>query len=372
MDCSFIDHFSALSDPRQQWKVVHPLPEILLLVLCGHLAGAEDFVEIAEWGTEKLDFLRTLLPYKQGIASHDTLNNVFNALDHAVFSGLFSSWVMNLTQDMPALVAIDGKTSRRSHKPNGKALHMVSAFATEARLVLGQQACAEKSNEITAIPLLLEKLQLTGALVSIDAMGCQTKIAQAILDAGADYLLALKDNQRSLAREVELYFAEKPQNIERFESVDAGHGRVETRRISLSREVGWLHGSKQAAGEPRFPALTAIAQIDRIVEHKAKGSTSLQTSYYITSAQLSAEQFANAIRGHWMIENALHWVLDVVFHDDLCRLRTGHGPQNMALIRHAANNMLQSSASKSSMKVKRKRAAWSNDFLTQLLAQQPQ
>jgi len=367
MGHSFVDYFSGLSDPRQQWKVVYPLPEILLLVLCGHLSGASDFVEIAAWGKEKLDFLRELLPFERGIPAHDTLNDVFNALDHAAFSALFSSWVAQLQTDMPELVAIDGKTSRRAHARDGAALHMVSAFATRARLVLGQQACDAKSNEITAIPLLLDKLALKGALVSIDAMGCQTKIAEHIIGKGADYLLALKDNQRSLAREVEMYFADQPQNIDYFESVDADHGRIETRKATLSTDVGWLCGTKQASTEPRFPALAAIGKIERITQRKADGTTTVQTSYYIMSAPLSAAQFAQAARGHWMVENSLHWVMDVVFHDDLCRLRTGNGAKNMALIRHAALNMLQSVNSKNSMKVRRKQAAWSTHFLKQLL-----
>jgi predicted transposase YbfD/YdcC len=370
MGSSFIGYFSELRDPRQHWKVVYPLPEVLLVVLCGHLAGAEDFVEIAQWGEEKLEFLRSLLPFERGIPAHDTLNDVFNALDHAAFSALFSSWVASLTADMPELVAIDGKTSRRAHASGGTALHMVSAFASATRLVLGQQACEAKSNEITAIPLLLEKLNLTGALVSIDAMGCQTKVAQAIIGKGADYLLALKDNQRSLAREVEMYFADQPQNTESFESVDADHGRIETRRACISTDVDWLIGAKRASTEPRFPALAAIGKIERITERKADGITSRQTSYYILSVRLSAEHFAKAVRGHWAIENNLHWVMDVVFHDDLCRLRTGNGPQNMALIRHAAQNMIQTVKSKASLKVRRKRAAWSTDFLKQLLANQ--
>jgi hypothetical protein len=197
---SLVEHFAALEDPRQSWKVLFPLPEVLLLVLCGTLAGAEDFVEIRRWGQMRQDFLRRLLPFKAGIPSHDTLNDVVNALDGALFAQCFTAWVETLRDPTaapataPDIVAIDGKTSRRTHdrSRNRGPLHVVSAWASNQRLVLGQQACEAKSNEITAIPLLLERLALTGALVTVDAMGCQTKIAQAILDRGGDYLLALK------------------------------------------------------------------------------------------------------------------------------------------------------------------------------------
>jgi hypothetical protein len=208
---SLLDHFSALRDPRQLGKVVYPLPEIMLLVLCATLAGAEDFVEVRHWGRKKLPFLRTMLPYGSGIPSHDTLNDVMNALDGDLFSEIFGAWVEGLREDEPDIVAIDGKTSRRSHSGDRHPLHVVSAWAARQRLVLGQQATDAKSNEITAIPLLLARLQLTGALVTIDAMGAQTKIAQTILSRGADYLLALKDNQRSLADEVALFFDTREQ-----------------------------------------------------------------------------------------------------------------------------------------------------------------
>ena len=205
---SLIDHFGALEDPRQSWKVLFPLPEVLLVVLCATLAGAEDFVEIRRWGQMNQEFLRRLLPFKAGVPSHDTLNDVINAIDGALFAECFTTWVETLRDPAPAsptapeIVAIDGKTSRRTHdraKDRGP-LHMVSAWASSQRLVLGQQACEAKSNEITAIPLLLERLALAGALVTIDAMGTQTKVAQTILDRGGDYLLALKGNQSSLPR----------------------------------------------------------------------------------------------------------------------------------------------------------------------------
>lgn len=269
---------------------------------------------------------------------------------------------------MPNIIAIDGKTSRRSYKYGSKPLHTVSAFAAEQRLVLGQQACAEKSNEITAIPELLQRLHLQGALVTIDAMGCQTNIAQTIVEKGADYLLALKDNQRSLAREVEMYFADMPQKIDHHETLDADHGRIETRHCMVSPDVDWLTGSKNATGEPRFKKLSMIGMVESTVLHKASGKQSIQKRYYICSTKLSAEQFSAAVRSHWAIENSLHWVLDVVFRDDLSRLRTEHGPKNMLLIKHTAANLLRQMPYKASMAVRRKLASWDESFLRALLA----
>jgi predicted transposase YbfD/YdcC len=244
--------------------VLFPLPKVLLVVLCATLAGAEDFVEIRRWGQMHQGFLRRLLPFKAGVPSHDTLNDVINAIDGALFAACFTAWVEGLrdpaaaTATAPEIVAIDGKTSRRTHdhsKDRGP-LHMVSAWASSQRLVLGQQACEAKSNEITAIPLLLERLALTGALVTIDAMGTQTKIAQTILDRGGDYLLALKDNQASLHDEISRYLDDPRAKIHsRFETTDGDHGRIEVRRHRVSHDMDWLTTSRRIPGEPRFPGL---------------------------------------------------------------------------------------------------------------------
>jgi len=372
---SLIEHFSALEDPRQTWKVLYPLPEILLLVLCGTLAGAEDFVEIRRWGQMHQDFLRRLLPFEAGIPSHDTLNDVINALDGALFAECFTAWVDGLRDPATSsttaeIVAIDGKTSRRTHdrsKDRGP-LHLVSAWASSQRLVLGQQACEAKSNEITAIPLLLERLALTGALVTIDAMGAQTKIAQAILDRGGDYLLAIKDNQASLHDEIRRYLDDPAAIIHsRVETIDGDHGRIETRRHRVSHEVSWLTTNRRFPGEPRFPGLRAIAVVEAEVERN--GTTSLERRYYLSSLPLHAKLFANAVRCHWHVENRLHWVLDVVFHEDLSRLRSGAGPQNMATVRHMAMNLLRAPKDKHSLKVRRKSAAWDTAYLEALLRQ---
>ena len=365
---ALLDHFSALDDPRQPGKVLYPLPEVMLLVLCATLLGADDFVEVRFWGQGKLAFLRSLLAFKRGIPSHDTLNDVINALDPALFSACFVAWVEGLREDEPDIVAIDGKTSRRARRGEEHPLHVVSAWATRQRLVLGQQAIGSKSNEIVAIPLLLERLHLTGALVSIDAMGCQTKIAQTILDRGADYLLALKDNQRSLADEVALFFqTPQPSCGEPFETIDANHGRIETRRHWVSHDVDWLTTTRRFPGEPRFPGLTAIAMVEACVERN--GAVTTARRYFLSSLPIEAKMLARAVRAHWGIENRLHWVLDVVFHDDLMRLRTNHGPKNMATIKHMAMNLLRAAPGKDSIKVRRKAAGWNQDYLRAIITQ---
>ena len=373
---SLIDHFAALEDPRQSWKVLFPLPEILLVVLCGTLAGAEDFVEIRRWGQVHQDFLRRLLPFKAGVPRHDTLNDVINAIDGALSAACFTAWVENLREPAPAstaapeIVAVAGKTSRRTHdrsKDRGP-LHMVSAWASSQRLVLGQQACEAKSNEITAIPLLLERLALTGALVTIDAMGTQTKIAQAILDRGGDYLLALKDNQASLHGAVRRYRDDRAAKIHsRFETTDGDHGRIEVRRHLVSHDVDWLTTSRRFPGEPRFPGLRAVAVVEAEVERN--GITRRERRYSLSSMPLGAKLFADAVRCHRHVENRLHWVLDVVFHEDLSRLRSAAGPQNMATVRQMAMNLLRRPKDKHSVRVRRKSAAWDTTCLEALLRQ---
>jgi len=365
---ALLDHFSALEDPRQSWKVVYPLPEILLVILCGTLAGAEDFVEIERWARRKLDFLRRLLPFERGIASHDTLNDLMNALPGALFGACFTAWVEGLREHQPDIVAIDGKTSRRARSGDGHALHLVSAWAARQRLVLGQQAVDKKSNEITAIPLLLERLELTGALVTIDAMGCQGDIAKAIRARNADYLLALKDNWPTLAQEVRLYFeGEPPTAFDEHADTDGDHGRIEVRRHRVSHDVAWLTSNRRFPGEPRFPGLAMIGMVETEVERY--GASAVARRYFLGSAKLSAKQFASAVRAHWGVENRLHWIMDVVFHDDLMRLRTGNGPANMATMRHAALNIVKQINDKASFKVRRKTLGWDDQYLLNAITQ---
>ena len=368
---SLLDHFSDLKDPRQGAKVLYPLPEVLLLVLSATLAGADDFVETVLWGDQHLAFLRRFYPYDRGIPSHDTLCDVFAALDPELFKGCFLSWVESLRDGDPEIIAIDGKTSRRSHD-RGKGrnpLHLVSAWAARQRIVLGQQATEEKSNEITAIPLLLKHLDLRGALVTIDAMGTQTNIARAIRDGGGDYCLSLKENWPAVHAEVEQLFND-PENGAMFETkeiVDKTGGRIETRRHTVCHKVDWMKSDRRYPGEPVFPDLAMIGRIETEVERN--GKTEFETRYYLCSLVMCALTFARAVRAHWGVENQLHWVLDVVFRDDLARFRTGDGPQNMAIIRHTALNLLSRAKPTTSLKNRRKRAGWNVNYLEALIRQ---
>jgi len=365
-----LDHFSALEDPRQQAKVLYPLPEILLLLLCATLAGADDVVEIALWGDEHLAFLRRFLPCKHGVPSHDTLGEVIAALDPELFEACFRAWVEDLRETEPDLVAIDGKTSRRTHaRCEGRGpLHLVSAWAARQRLVLGQEAVSGKSNEITAIPLLLERLALEGALVTIDAIGTQTGIAATILRRGGDYLLALKENRPATFQDVEAFFADPPPGtLDTFETTDGGHGRIEVRRHAVCRDVAWLLSDRRYPGEVAFPGLAMIGMVESTTERGGKVERARR--YYLSSAKLDATSFARAVRAHWGIENRLHWILDVVFRDDLARLRTGHGPANMAVVRHMATNLLHQARPTVSLKSRRKRAGWNTAYLETLIRQ---
>jgi predicted transposase YbfD/YdcC len=367
---SLLDHFAALADPRQQAKVLHLLPEILLLLLCGTLAGADDFVEIALWGDEHLAFLRRFLPYRHGVPSHDTLGEVIAALDPELFKACFTGWVEGLRAAEPDLIAIDGKTSRRSHaRSKGRdPLHLVSAWATRQRLVLGQEAVSGKSNEITAIPLLLERLALEGALVTIDAIGAQTGIAATIPRRGGDYLLALKENRPATFADVEAFFADPPPGaVETCTTTDGGHGRIEVRRHAVRHDVAWLLSDRRYPGEVAFPGLAMLGMVES--ETERGGKTSRERRYYLGSARLDATTFARVVRGHWGIENRLHWILDVVFRDDLARLRTGHGPANMAVVKHMAINLLRQAEPTTSLKNRRKRAGWNTAYLEHLVRQ---
>ena len=365
-----LDHFSALKDPREQWRVVYPLPEIVLLLLCGTLSGMEDFTEINLWGRERLDFLRRFLPFERGVPSHDVLNDIVNAMDPKVFQDCFTSWVETLRDSDPDIVAIDGKTSRRTHaRSKGREpLHLVSAWASRQRLVLGQEAVTDKSNEIVAIPLLLRRLELKGALVTIDAIGTQVEIAETIVDGGGDYLLALKDNWPALRAEVETFFADDANAAacQTFDTTDADHGRLEQRHHVVCHEVDWLVAERHFPKERLFPRLAMIAMVQTATERA--GKLEREKRYYLSSARLDAKSLAAAVRAHWGIENRLHWVLDVVFHDDLARLRTGFGPQNMAVVKHIAMNLIRQPKDRHSLKNRRKLACLNSDYLEAILS----
>jgi predicted transposase YbfD/YdcC len=270
----------------------------------------------------------------------------------------------------PAIIAVDGKTSRRSHarRKGRQPLHTVSAWATDQRLVLGQEAVAEKANEIVAIPALLQRLDLQGALVTIDAMGTQTSIAQTIRDGGGDYVLALKENWPATYAQVAAMFATPSDrlNIQRSQTVDGEHGRIETRSHAICHDVDWLFSNRRYPGEFRFPGLAAIGMVES--ETERNGTIKREKRYYFCSTRLDVDSFARIVRGHWGIENRLHWVLDVVFRDDLARLRSGHGPANMAVIKHTALNLLTQAKPTISLKNRRKKAAWNQDYLAGVIA----
>ena len=371
---SLLEHFSAIKDDRQPCKVMYPLGEVLLLVVCGTMAACDDYDDIVLWGSRHLDFLRRLQPYHFGIPCADWLRVVMNRIGPDLFASCFMSFVAERLPEAVGQIAIDGKTSRGSHdRGRGQAaLHLVSAYATTHSLVLGQLAVADKSNEITAIPLLLKELAASGALagglVSIDAMGCQSDIAETIVDLGGDYLLATKDNQKTAHAEIQLYFDAAPADeIDALTEVEKAHGRIETRRHLVSQRVDWMSGKRRYPDEPRFKGLSTIAMVETRIETGA--DVRLERRCYISSRNLTAKAFAEAARAHWGIENGLHWVLDVQFKEDQSRLRRGHGATNMAMVRHLALNLIRAMPGKQSIKGKRKLATWDADYLMAALHQ---
>jgi predicted transposase YbfD/YdcC len=364
----FLEYFRDLPDPRQAGKVVYPLEEILLLCLLAVLAGAETFTDIARFGTKKLALLRRFRPFRDGTPAHDHLGDIFATLDAEKFQQCFVAWVSAVTGAPPGIIAVDGKTMRRSGDKKGAkaAVHMVSAFAARQRLVLGQVKVAEKSNEIVAIPKLLEMMAIEGAIVTIDAMGCQRGIAKTIIDKKADYVLALKGNQGSLRDDVDVFVAEqKARNfrdttISRHQTVDGDHGRIETRTTTVIHDVAWLHERHN------WPGLKGIVMVES--RREIDGKIERETRFYITSLLLLAEQLGAIVRSHWAVENSLHWVLDMIFRDDECRVRTDHAPANFTTIKHMALNLLRKAPGKDSLRLRRKVAAWDDDFLDSLIA----
>lgn len=369
---ALLDHFSQVEDPRDVRRILHPLPEVLLLVVCGTIADCDDYEDIAAWGAAHLGFLRRHLPYANGVPGERWLTILMNRINPALFAAAFAAWVRESWPEKAGLVAIDGKTSRRSHDRGAGAapLHLVSAFATTAHLVLAQEAVPDKANELAAIPPLLERLGaekgLRGALVSIDAIATNAAIAEAITGQGADYLLAVKANQPSLRAEVEAAFAEAGARLETCVDLDKGHGRIEERRTAVLREIDWLDGARRFPGELRLPGAACLIRAETTVE--TRGATRTETRYFISSRALAATDAAAAVREHWAIENRLHWVLDVTFGDDQSRLRKGHGARNMATVRHFALNLVRAAADKRSIKSRRKLAGWSPNYLNGILS----
>jgi len=365
---SFLHYFNDLPDHRQQAKVDYPLPEVLLLILLAVLAGAEAFTDIARFGEKKIDLLRRFRAFKNGTPSHDHLGDIFATLDARAFQACFAAWVAGLTNTPAEVIAVDGKTSRRSYqkKASKEAIHIVSAFAARQRIVLGQVKVNEKSNEIVAIPALLDMMSIEGAVVTIDAMGCQRGIAAKICDKKADYILALKGNQGTLREDVEVFAAEqkalnyKDTNISTHETIDADHGRIETRNYTVIHDVGWLQERHD------WPGLKAVVVVES--QREIAGKITHETRFYITSLVLLATLIGPMIRAHWAIENSLHWVMDMVFRDDECRVRTNNAPANFVTCKHIAYNLARKAPGKDSIRLRRKTAGWDDNYLASLIA----
>src|SRR5437588_6833608 len=364
----FLAHFRDMPDPRQRGKVTYPLEEVLLLCLLAVLAGAEAIVDIARFGDKKIALLRRFRPFRDGTPSHDHLGDILATLDAEQFQRCFVAWVAALTGAPTGVIAIDGKTSRRSYQKKGaKApIHMVSAFAARQRLVLGQVKVAEKSNEIVAIPKLLAMMAIEGAIVTIDAMGCQRDIADNVLAKKADYVLALKGHQGTLREDVEIFVAEQKANgftdtkVSRHKTVDGDHGRIETRAYTAFHDIAWLQERHD------WPGLKGVVMVESTREIGDK--IERETRLYITSLVWTAHQLGPVIRSHWAIENSLHWVMDMIFRDDECRVRTDHAPANFTTLKHMAHNLIRKAPGKDSFRLKRKVAAWDDDFLASLIA----
>jgi predicted transposase YbfD/YdcC len=362
---SFFDVFSELEDPRIDRSKLHPLPEILLVTVCGVIAGCDGWSDIEQFAKQRQEFLRQYLPFANGVPSDDTLRRFFRAIDPKQFQQLFSQWSAQWFPDHASArtIAIDGKTLRGSADGATKALHLVSAFASEARIVLGQLSVEEKSNEITAIPVLLDALELEGATVTIDAMGCQHAIAEQIVSGKAHYVLGLKGNQKTLHDDVITFFDKPPERavLHYDEQVDKAHGRIEVRRASTCSDIQWLRDS-----HPKWASVNSIIMIESETMQGEKRSS--EKRYYVSSLSGDARQAQTAVRSHWAIENGLHWVLDMSFGEDQSRIRKGHATANVAVIRHAVLNAINNiKPARQSVKRMRKMAGWGNDVLQDIL-----
>jgi predicted transposase YbfD/YdcC len=361
--------FSDLQDPRPGHNVMHLLSDMLAIAILGVICGAEGWAELATFARCKEPWLRTFLPLPHGIPSHDTFGRVFAAILPEQFEQCFLKWTAHLATHKSRLVAIDGKTLRRSFdSASGKeAIHMISAWCQENRLVLGQLATEAKSNEIKAIPKLLTLLDLKGAVVTIDAMGCQKSIAKAIIDGGGDYVLQVKENQHALHESLKLLFAEGLRDdcqgirYATAQDIDKDHGRLETRRCWSSWDIGAMVDPKEWKG------LRSVACVERVRETPT--GTSTQRHYYISSlGGRDAQEMLGWIRGHWSIENSLHWRLDVQMNEDASRIRKGHSAENFSRLRRGALNALKRNTThKVGLKTKSKACSWDHDYLLAVL-----
>lgn len=361
------EYFGNLTDRRQPWKTKHNLLEIIVMTICAVIAGCDVWEDIADYCRVKEAWFRESLHMKleNGIPSHDTLQRVWSMIEPKEFEKSFCAWVEAVCQRSKGeIVSIDGKTVRRSGGSGRKPIHMVSAWANGQQMVLGQLATDEKSNEITAVPELIEMLDVTGCIITADAMSCQKEITKKLTEKHADYVLGLKDNQPTLRREVQEYFeaaSKEPQNypaVKSVKTVDSGHGRIETRTYYLTTEIEWFEGRANWGNLRSFGMVyTKVEQQERITE---------DARYFISSLE-DVSAFAEAARKHWGIENSLHWCLDMTFREDYSRIRKDHSAENMAVVRHIALNILKKHPAKISLARKRHRCAYDDDFFADVM-----
>lgn len=370
LETNFLDKFETIEDPRMERNQLYSVSEILLVTFLAVICGAEGWQDVENYGKSKIDYLRCYLEFKNGIPSDDTVRRFFRSVDPEQFKAIFCEWVHSIAKIVDAkVIAIDGKANRRSFDGEGNMLHMVSAFATEARVVLAQEKVSDKSNEITAIPKLLNLLDVKGHIVTIDAMGCQHAIADLIVSKGGDYIFSLKGNQGLLCEDVELFLNDPRFKNANCTDYDKGHGRFETRTCIVATDVAWLRER-----HPKWQTINSIIRIDSTREVNVRGEKKLtrESRYYISSLQAPRpEALLQAVRDHWGIENTLHWILDMSFNEDYSRIRKENAPQVMAIIRHIALNLLQQAKlnmKRQSIKGIRKICSWDNNVLTQIIS----
>jgi predicted transposase YbfD/YdcC len=366
---SILEHFSSLTDPRIKLKTRHKLLEIVAMTLCAMIAGADDWVEIADFAKEKEGWLKKFLKLPNGTPSHDTFGRVFSLINPEEFGTCFITWLKSLFPVIDSdIIAVDGKTARRSHdRANGqKPIHMVSAWAVNQGLVLGQVKTEEKSNEITAIPELLRTLDLKSCVITIDAMGAQTKITKQIIEQEGDYVISLKGNQGILNDEVRQLFEDAEKNgydhlvHSTHTTVDGEHGRIETRRCVVTNDIDWYTDKSKWAGLNTFAMIESTRDLGNKIEN--------DTRFFISSLPMDAERLLEVARGHWAVENSLHWCLDISFREDDCRVRKKNAPENLAILRRFALNLIKNDPTrKVGVKASRKRAGWSLKYLEHLL-----
>ena len=380
---SLIEHFKSLKDPRIDRTKDHDLIDVLIIAICCLLCAGESFNDMEDFGKAKEDWFRTFLKLRNGIPSHDTFNRVFQALDPRQFLECFLSWTQSLRQAIPQeIVALDGKALRRAMNKNESPKYVVSAWAESNNLVLGQLKVEEKSNEITAVPELLRVLELAGCIVTVDAMGCQKKIAKEIIEADADYVLALKGNQEKVHEEVKSFLdstleqqkqkrpkgALVPKEVSALkgrETIEKDHGRMETRRYYQSDYLDWF------ADKAKWEGLRSVGMVESTRE--VDGKITVERRYYLSSLKLEVETFARAVRGHWGVENKLHWVMDVCFREDQSRAREGYAAENLATLRRLALNLLKREKTKKrGIRGKQLNASWDHPYLLRLLGVSPE